>query len=120
MQDCAKDLKELDRCYLPIALLNHFGVRIDDLRAPRETPGLRRVFVTLLDRIDRLTQAAVELPEIARDRRLRLESAVILGLSRRLARRLARTDPLARRVALSKRDFASSSVSALRYFWQVS
>lgn len=119
MQDCAKDLAELDRCYLPMALLNHFGVRIDDLRANRETPGLRRVFVTLLDRIDRLTQAAIELPEIAHNRRLRLESAVILGLARRLARRLARTDPLARRVALSKLDFASSSVAALRYFWQV-
>jgi len=120
MQDCAKDLAELDRCYIPIALMNHFGVRIDDLRAGKETPGLRRVFVTLLDRIDRLTQAARELPEIARDRRLRLESAMILGLCRRLAYRLARTDPLARRVALSKLDFATRAVMALRYFWRVS
>lgn len=119
MQDCAKDLAELDRCYLPLALMNHFGVRIDDLRASKETPGLRRVFVTLLDRIDRLTQAAVELPEIARDRRLRLESAVILGLCRRLAFRLARTDPLARRVALSKLDFLVRGVAAFRYFWRV-
>lgn len=120
MQDCARDLADLDRCYLPIALMDHFGVRVDDLRAGRETPGLRRVFVTLLDRIDRLSQAAVELPEIARDRRLRLESAVILGLCRRLARRLAQNDPLARRVALSKWDFMSSSIAALRYFWRVS
>jgi len=119
MQDCAKDLAELDRCYLPLALLNHFGVRIEDLRAPRETPGLRRVFVTLLDRIDRLTQAAQELPEIARDRRLRLEAAMILGLCRRLAFRLARTDPLAKRVALSKLDFATRAVGSLRYFWRV-
>jgi farnesyl-diphosphate farnesyltransferase len=120
MQDCARDLAELDRCYLPLSLMNHFGVRVDDLRATRETPGLRRVFVTLLDRIDRLTQAAIELPEIARNRRLRLEAAMILGLARRLGRRLARADPLARRVALSKRDFASSAVASLRYFWPVS
>ena len=119
MQDCAKDLAALDRCYLPLALMNHFGVRIDDLRAPKETPGLRRVFVTLLDRIDRLTQAAQELPEIAQDRRLRLESAMILGLCRRLAYRLARTDPLARRVALSKLDFMTRGVASLRYFWRV-
>lgn len=118
MQDCAKDLAELDRCYIPIALMNHFGVRVDDLRAPKETPGLRRVFVTLLDRIDRLTQAARELPEIARDRRLRLEAAVILGLCRRLAYRLARTDPLARRVALTKLDFMTRGVMSLRYFWR--
>jgi farnesyl-diphosphate farnesyltransferase len=119
MQDCAKDLKNLDRCYLPIALLSHFGVRVDDLRAPAESPGLRRVFVTLLDRIDRLTQAAVELPEIAADRRLRLEAATILSLCRRLARRLARHDPLARRVALSRVDFVASAIGAFRYFWPV-
>jgi farnesyl-diphosphate farnesyltransferase len=119
IQDCAKDLAELDRCYLPMALLGHFGVRIDDLRAGQETPGLRRVFVTLLDRVDRLTQAAIELPEIAHDRRLRMESGMILSLCRRLARRLARADPLARRVALSKGDFAVSAIGAFRYLWQV-
>lgn len=119
MQDCAKDLAELDRCYLPLALLGHFGVRVEDLRAPSESPGLRRVFVTLLDRIDRLTQAAIELPELARDRRLRLEAATILGLCSRLARRLARRDPLAHRVALTKVDFAKSGLLAFRYFWPV-
>ena len=53
---------------------------------PAETPGLRRVFATLLDRMDRLNQAATELPEIVRNLRLRLETAVILGLAMRLAR----------------------------------
>jgi hydroxysqualene synthase len=115
LQDCATDLATLDRCYLPRALLAHFSASVEDVRAPAESPGLRRVFVTLLDRVDRLNQAAAELPEIARDRRLRLETAVILGLARRLARRLANADPLATRVKLSKADAVFSLLTALRF-----
>lgn len=115
LQDCAVDLANLDRCYLPQTLLDHFGAQVSDLRSPAETPALRRVFVTLLDRVDRLTQAAAELPDIARDRRLQIETAAILGLARRLARRLAQADPLATRVKLTKGDFVLSTLSALRY-----
>ncbi len=88
MQDAAKDLAELDRCYLPQALLDHFGASVADLRLPAETPALRRVFITLLDRIDRMNHAASELPEIVRHRGLRLETGIIHGLAKRLARRL--------------------------------
>jgi hypothetical protein len=77
---------------------------VDDLRRPKETAGLRRVFMTLLDRIDRLNVAATELPEAARNLRLRLETAVILGLAKRLTHRLKSNDPLARRVKLTKVD----------------
>lgn len=115
IQDCSKDLATLDRCYLPQALLDHFGAKVSDLRLPLETPGLRRVFVTLLDRVDRLTQAAAELPVATRDRRLKLETAVIYRLARRLAVRLAHNDPIAHRVKLTKADFAVGLLSALRY-----
>jgi farnesyl-diphosphate farnesyltransferase len=115
LQDCAKDLANLDRCYLPKTLLDHFGANVSDLQLPVETSGLRRVFVTLLDRVDRLTQAAAELPLVVRDRRLRMETAVIYRLARRLSVRLARTDPIAHRVKLTKSDFALSMLGALRY-----
>lgn len=104
IQDCKKDLTELDRCYLPQALLNHFGANVEDLRLPAETPALRRVFITLLDRIDRMNHAASELPEICRNRRLRIETGTIHSLAKRLARRLAHNDPIANRVKLSKSD----------------
>ncbi len=117
MQDCGKDLADMDRCYMPQSLLNHFGSSIDDMRRRQESPALRRVFVTLLDRIDRLLQAAAELPEIARDRRLRLETAVILGLAKRLQRRLAYNDPLEQRVKLSKLDVVFSVIGASRHLW---
>jgi farnesyl-diphosphate farnesyltransferase len=115
MQDCARDLAELDRCYLPQALLDHFDAKVDDLRRPVETPALRRVFITLLDRIDRMNHAASELPEIVRDWRLRLETAVIHGLSKRLARRLVHNDPLANRVKLRKSDAVFSVLTSVLY-----
>ncbi|MDR3530218.1 MAG: squalene synthase HpnC [Rhodopila sp.] len=115
IQDCAKDLAELDRCYLPQALLDHFGASVDDLRRPAETPALRRVFITLLDRVDRMNHAASELPEIVRNRRLRLETAIIHGLSKRLARRLAHNDPLANRVKLTKADAVFSVLKSVFY-----
>jgi hydroxysqualene synthase len=116
IQDCGKDLAELDRCYLPQILLDHFGASIDDLRRPTESPALRRVFITLLDRIDRMNHAAAELPEIVRDRRLRVETGVIHGLATRLARRLGRNDPLAARVRLRPADAVFSILSAITYF----
>ena len=115
LQDCGKDLADLDRCYLPQALLTHFGASVEDLRRPAETPGLRRVFITLLDRVNRLNHAASELPEIVRDRRLRVETGIIHGLAKRLARRLVRNDPLAGRVKLRKSDAVISVLSAMSY-----
>ena len=115
MQDCVKDLAELDRCYLPQSLLDHFGATVEDLRRPAETPAMRRVFVTLLDRIDRMNHAASELPEIVRNGRLRIETGIIHGLSQRLARRLVHNDPIARRVKLSKGDAVIAILKSLYY-----
>ncbi|HEX4173442.1 MAG TPA: squalene/phytoene synthase family protein [Acetobacteraceae bacterium] len=108
MQDCAKDLAALDRCYLP-------GVAVEALVGPTETLELRAVFDRLLDRVDELNRAATDLPRLTRSRRLRLETAVIVGLARRLARRLRRGDPLATRVRLTKGDAAASIAAALRW-----
>jgi farnesyl-diphosphate farnesyltransferase len=114
LQDCARDLGALDRCYLPQDLLAAAGGRTEDLRGAAETPALRRVFNTLLDRVDALNQAAPGLPRGTRDRWLRVETAVIVSLARRLARRLRRGDPVATRVKLTGGDAACSLVAALR------
>jgi squalene synthase HpnC len=114
LQDCARDLAALDRCYLPQDLLARHGAGLADVRADATTPGLRRVLDALLDRCDALNEVARALPRGVRSRRLRLETAVIVGLSRRLARRLRRGDPLATRVRLRKADAAGAILGALR------
>jgi squalene synthase HpnC len=113
LQDCAKDLRELDRCYIPQTLMRHFQVRTEDLLRSEETPGLRRAFITILDRVDRLNLAAEELPNIVKSRRLRAETMFICRLAIRLADRLAKGDPLAARVALTKSDGAFSLLRAV-------
>ena len=115
LQDCAKDLAALDRCYLPLDLLAGFGASVDAVRGAAATRGLRAVFDALLDRVDALNRCAVELPRRTRSRGLRVETGVIVGLAHRLARRLRHGDPLARRVRLTKGDAAASVLAALRY-----
>ncbi len=115
LQDCAKDLAELDRCYLPADLLAQHGASVADLRDSAASPGLRRVFDALLDRVDALNRQSVDLPRRTRNRRLRLETAVIVGLAHRLTRRLRGGDPVARRVKLTKGDAAASLCASLRY-----
>jgi squalene synthase HpnC len=116
LQDLQKDLLALDRCYLPQDLLDRFGAGIDDLSRPYATPGLRAVIDALLDECDTLNRAARALPERVKDRRLRLETAVIVGLAERLAARLRRRDPLARRVKLTKPNTLAALLGALRHW----
>ncbi|AQS89378.1 squalene synthase HpnC [Neoasaia chiangmaiensis] len=104
LQDASKDLRTLDRCYLPRPWLAEEGVTIDDLRLARSKPGLRRVFDRLLDRTDELNAEARRLPNLIRNRRMRIYAAVIVELSHRLAARLRREDPVAGRVRLRADD----------------
>ena len=115
LQDGAKDLLALDRCYLPADLLLRHGAGVEDLRASAASPGLRRVFDALLDQCDTLNRTARDLPRRTRDRRLRLETAVIAGLARRLAAKLRRGDPVATRVKLTRPDVVASLLAALRF-----
>jgi hydroxysqualene synthase len=115
LQDCGKDLAALDRCYLPRTLLDRFGATVEDVRGSQETPGLRGVFAALLDPVNGLNRTAEGLPRAARNRRLRVETAVIVGLAKRLAARLMVGDPLKSRVKLTKKDAVFSVMSGLTW-----
>ena len=113
LQDCQKDLHDLDRCYLPQDLMSAAGTDVTALPAKAETPALRQVFNALLDRCDELNADAAALPRLVRDRRLRIETGVIVNLARRLTGRLRRGDPLATRVKLTKTDAVGALLGAL-------
>jgi hydroxysqualene synthase len=115
LQDCQKDLHDLDRCYLPQDLMSAAGTDVTALPGKAETPGLRRVFGALLDRCDELNAEAAALPRLVRDRRLRIETGVIVNLARRLTGRLRRGDPLATRVKLTKTDAVGALLGALAH-----
>jgi farnesyl-diphosphate farnesyltransferase len=113
LQDCGRDLADMDRCYLPDDMLARHGSDINDLRRPACTPGLRAVLDALLDECDRLTTAGAALPGLVRDRRLRAEVAVIAKLARRLSARLRRADPLAGQVKLTRGDAVRAVAGSL-------
>jgi len=115
LQDCQKDFLQLDRSYLPRDLLSRFHGTVEDVTQQAETVALSFVFATLLDEVDKLNATAANLPRRVRDRRLRLETAVIAGLARRLTKRLRHGDPVARRIKLSKPDALFSLFGALRF-----
>lgn len=113
LQDCAKDLRTLNRVYLPADWMAETGTGVGDLRLPSATPGMRRVIDRCLDGVDGLMRLARTFPPKLRSRRLATESAVIVDLADRLTARLRRGDPLAARVALSKGDFAAAAVKGV-------
>lgn len=113
LQDCADDYRNLDRVYLPMADLAAAGCTVEALAGPACSPALRHVLDTLLDRTDGLIATARRLPRGVAARGLRCESAVIVALAGRLARRLRRGDPLAGRVKLAKADFAAAFLTGI-------
>ena len=60
-----------------------------------------------------VARMARELPPRVAARGLRWESAVIVALATRLARRLRQGDPLAARVKLGKNDFAAAFLTGI-------
>jgi squalene synthase HpnC len=113
LQDCVADYRTLDRVYLPLDDLAAAGCTVEALEAPAASPGLRRVICSLLDRTETLIAAARGLPPRVAARGLRWESAVIVALAARLARRLRHGDPLAARVKLGKNDFAAAFLTGI-------
>jgi farnesyl-diphosphate farnesyltransferase len=69
----------------------------------------------MLDRCVVMNAEGALLPRRVRDRRLRLETAIIVNLSHRLARRLRHGDPLATRVKLRPIDVVASVLGAARH-----
>ncbi len=113
LQDCAKDLRALDRCYLPQDWLHDAGLDTAAVKASHAGAPLRSVLDKALDRTEALNETAGRLSPQVRDRRLRVETAVITGLARHLTRRLREEDPLATRVKLHRSDVITTILRAL-------
>ncbi len=74
---------------------------------------MRRVLDRALDGVDRLMGEARTLPGRLRNRRLALESAVIVCIAERLGASLRRRDPIAGRVELNRWQFALSAAAGI-------
>jgi phytoene synthase len=107
LQDCGDDRRNLGRIYIPLRWIAAAGgeERFFDPVAV----GLRRpVLDRCLDGADRLIETASLLAPRVRSKGLRAEVTVMLSLVRALSRRLRDGDPIQRRVALTRGDFAGA------------
>ncbi len=113
VQDCAGDLRALDRCYVPQDWMAQAGTSVDDLARGETTQAMRAVLDRMLAATMGLNVTAAPLPALVRARRLRMETAIITRLARRLTVLLQNGDPLAGRVKLRKADFIAASLFSL-------
>jgi phytoene/squalene synthetase len=98
LQDCGKDYRTLDRVYLPLDALERAGAKLEDLKATRASPALRRVIHGLAHKTGDLLEEAKPFAGLIADFRLGLEVTVILRLAESLNRGLMKKDPLSERV----------------------
>ncbi|MBM3530024.1 MAG: squalene synthase HpnC [Alphaproteobacteria bacterium] len=102
LQDCALDLKNLDRVYVPLDAMAAAGTSVEALRAERATPEMRACLRTLAERTEALLDEGLSLPLQVKDRRLALELSAIVTLARHFLKLLRERDPLSERVRLGK------------------
>jgi squalene synthase HpnC len=102
LQDCAKDYRALDRVYIPLDALQHHGLTVEALNAPRATPELRACLQSVARRTESLLPQAAQLPHRVSDLRLGVETAVIAAIARKLTDWLLVRDPLSERVHLRR------------------
>ena len=102
LQDCGKDYRLIDRVYVPQDLLARHGARTEELGAAAATPALRAALHELAERNATLVAEGATLSPQVGDWRLRLETAIIARLARKLNGWLETRDPLKEKVHLSK------------------
>jgi squalene synthase HpnC len=117
LQDCAGDFASLNRVYLPEDWMRAERTGVEDLTKMAATPGMRRVLDHCLEGTETLLVEARRLPKAMKHRSLAAETAVIVAVAEKLAARLRRQDPLARRVALGAAGFTAAAVSGLWKLW---
>ncbi len=113
LQDLVPDRTSLDRVYLPepwMALAGGEKAFFEPASAQRR----RGVLDAALDQVEERLDRAASFPRriATTSRRLAIQSAMTVGLARRLLARLRACDPVVRRVALSKADFAGALLAA--------
>ena len=118
LQDVGKDIRAIDRVYLPADMLVTANVPVEALGASAAAAALRGVIVEVAKRARQLLRDSAPLALAIRDGRLAAEVAIIQRLAEDLAELLLRRDPLSEKVHHSKPRAAMLASGALsRLAW---
>ncbi len=102
LQDCADDYKDVDRIYIPLDMFKAFNAEVSELSAPSASKELRACIDAMLDHIDPLMEEALTFTGQVKNRRLRIDVAVINNIAVDLITLLRKKDPLSESVKLNK------------------
>jgi len=110
IQDLVPDRDMLGRVYLPRSWLALAGGEAAFFEPAN--PQRREILEAALDRVEEQLDRASNLPRLCTSRRLAIQSAMTIGLARRLLAKLRQADPVLGRVALGKLNFAQELLAA--------
>lgn len=113
LQDCREDYLSLDRVYLPANWMAEAGAADCELSAPASSPGLLAVIRQCVVHSAMLMDTARQLPRMLQDRRLAMESEVIVRIALKLCQELACRDPVAERVKLTRLQYLACGASGI-------
>jgi len=113
LQDCQEDYREIDRVYLPMDWMAAQQISVEALDAPSTSPALRIVLDQCIAGTEELLAQARHLPGLLQSRHLASESAVIVRIAQALTKELAKRDPLAERIKLTKSQLARCGISGV-------
>ena len=113
LQDCGKDLRDLDRCYIPKETFGRHQSSPEDLKASRAPAPLRACLRELAEKTEMLLRESRVLAGQVIDTRLGCEIAVIQSYAKRIVALLEVRDPLSERVHLSKVEMLGLSARAV-------
>lgn len=110
LQDAGYDAKILKRVYFPEKILHKYKVSESDLVKAETSPSLRCAADNLLARVEKQLDEAAVLPKIIKSIPLRIETFVIINLTKIMITKLKKKDFLAEEVKLSRYDWIVSSL----------
>ncbi len=102
LQDCQDDYITLGRVYIPLDMVSKFQLDLQDLSRKVSPPAFLKLLHSYLDKVEELLDIAKKLPVSLKNRRLALESAVIIELACAITKLLRQQDVLKSHVKLSK------------------
>jgi len=105
IQDLKKDCQTMQRFYIPKKMMDKYGVVYEDFCRNEMTPSLKALRAEIVTELRSMMKDAAQLPRLIKNKRLRMETGVILSLTNSMLEKLEKEDVLSTSVRLSRPDW---------------
>ena len=102
MQDCKKDLEELNRVYIPESLFKKYSINKSILKKSRSMGNFEKLKVEIIENVLISLKTTKNGLSFIQSWRLRKETLIILNIAKRLCNLLKKRDPLKENIKLSR------------------